>query len=1314
MRNLKKVLSLVLCVAVMLSVMVLGAGAAFSDQADIENTEAVDACSALNIIGGYEDGSFHPERNIKRSEITKMICVALNGGKDPNVGTNEVPTFNDVRGTADAWAEGYIEACVAQGIVSGVGGGRFAPAGNVTGAQLAKMLLVCLGYNSDNEGFTGNAWETNVNVRAAQKHLYDGLEKMDTSAAVTRDQAAQMVWNAMNAYEVEYKTNIITDENGNLVTQVVVQDKVVGSNNDKITLLYDKYEAYVNVGTLTSIDGSNLTISMSTADKADSDRPEYDSFSKLGADYSALMGQKVKVMFTKTSEVLGVYATSDNTTYTVNLKDIEKDGDKVKFDGASYGFDDGSKITVVKLDANKESVVTGQTMDAAAFDTTENKIATASVKFVDNDGDGKLNIAIITEYLAEEVTYVGSDRITAGTTYKMADENIASDIAQGDYAMISYNMYDECLDIAKAEVVTDTLNSSKDKDKYTQYEVGSTWYNITNDEANNVSVGDTVKAHIVAGVIVSIETDDGNGAIPTNVAVVVGKGDSTLTGDQVKLRFFDGTTKIVTLDSKGNVKTADDADIGQAYKVSGSDNNTRLDNLTSGNKYNGFYWNTKTDGKPLDIPAITADPSAGKIAGMTVADNAVIVLYDGNGASKTITGKQFKALDTAKDIASPANDKEANTAFTKSVNGLDRIMLASVKVNDVNVSGVSYDNYGYIVTSGAKKANGDVAFTMWNGSENVAVLWENGNESELVKGTLIAYASINDSKYVQDGEVIGTLEQIKNGDAPVNDQGFKADSNKGNDSKTISVGDNSLDVTADTKVLVLDTDASKDDEIGLEYTYGDKLAKAAENADGSYRTNVVYRVEDGKAASDGADLDLLVIDNTGAFDFDKPGKDDSNQGTIDNDIKGLITSLSPDGKTFTVAFTVPEGTQGLSVKYQAKVDGIITDSGTASTGGNPAITVNGTQAQFQITLKSAASSKDAVALTLEKLTYTKFGAGVSESVINDALKQESAAVTLAGDIPAGDIAVPKGASLTLDTGATIKDNTTIKNTDGTVTIQAVTVENGATLTIEGTIENNAQITAKVGATVIVNGVTYTGKGGILDLSATQVPGDSAPSVTLTFGADKSVAVTVANNVTVDVKTADWTFPMTITTTGGTVKVDSKTAASGTVEINPASATVNVRPNGPANDGTPGFNYAGAYEKYGVEFSNNNLTYTVTAAKLKATLESDQGTMKKLIGGETGNMYVGLQFMPVNNATKVQVVGYGDGSKDVTLNSVTPVGGLSGWDEEPSLLGYFNVGKIDGKTCTLAGNGTYNLTLTWMNDSDEVVAVTHPTITRVVK
>ena len=49
---------------------------------------------------------------------------------------------------------------------------------------------------------------------------------MDTTAAITRDNAAQMVWNALNAYEVEYKTTLIADKNGQLSSQITVQDKV--------------------------------------------------------------------------------------------------------------------------------------------------------------------------------------------------------------------------------------------------------------------------------------------------------------------------------------------------------------------------------------------------------------------------------------------------------------------------------------------------------------------------------------------------------------------------------------------------------------------------------------------------------------------------------------------------------------------------------------------------------------------------------------------------------------------------------------------------------------------------------------------------------------------------------------------------------------------------------------------------------------------------------------------------------------------------------------------------------------------------------
>ena len=156
MRNLKKVLSLVLCMAMMLSVMVVGAGAAFKDQEKIVNDEAVDMCVALNIINGYTDGSYKPEGTITRAEACKMICVALNGGKEPVLGTNATATFTDIKGH---WAEGYIEYCVAEGIVAGIGGGKFNPNGNVTGSQFAKMLLIALGYRADHEKFVGNAWE---------------------------------------------------------------------------------------------------------------------------------------------------------------------------------------------------------------------------------------------------------------------------------------------------------------------------------------------------------------------------------------------------------------------------------------------------------------------------------------------------------------------------------------------------------------------------------------------------------------------------------------------------------------------------------------------------------------------------------------------------------------------------------------------------------------------------------------------------------------------------------------------------------------------------------------------------------------------------------------------------------------------------------------------------------------------------------------------------------------------------------------------------------------------------------------------------
>ena len=61
----------------------IGASATFSDQDQIQNTEAVDVCVSLNIIGGYPDGFYRPDGKVTRAQMCKMICLLCNGGREP-------------------------------------------------------------------------------------------------------------------------------------------------------------------------------------------------------------------------------------------------------------------------------------------------------------------------------------------------------------------------------------------------------------------------------------------------------------------------------------------------------------------------------------------------------------------------------------------------------------------------------------------------------------------------------------------------------------------------------------------------------------------------------------------------------------------------------------------------------------------------------------------------------------------------------------------------------------------------------------------------------------------------------------------------------------------------------------------------------------------------------------------------------------------------------------------------------------------------------------------------------------------------------
>ena len=201
MKNLRKVLALVLAVAALLSFTAMASAADFSDEAAISNDEAVSVLAGLTVIKGYEDGSYLPEKAVTRAEMAKMISVILNSGADINELYEDACTFTDM---ADAsWAKGYVAYCASKGIIAGRDDKTFDPMSNVTGTEAAKMAICALGYSAKNEGLEGDVWAANTLSLASDLKLFAGVATKP-GEALTREGAAQLLLNALETQVVKY------------------------------------------------------------------------------------------------------------------------------------------------------------------------------------------------------------------------------------------------------------------------------------------------------------------------------------------------------------------------------------------------------------------------------------------------------------------------------------------------------------------------------------------------------------------------------------------------------------------------------------------------------------------------------------------------------------------------------------------------------------------------------------------------------------------------------------------------------------------------------------------------------------------------------------------------------------------------------------------------------------------------------------------------------------------------------------------------------------------------------------------------------
>ena len=750
MRNLKRALSLAMASIMVLGMMVVGAGAVsyddFSDKDKIVNDDAVSMLVELNVINGKDDGSFDPEGIVTRAEMAKMICVVLNGGKDPSLGNVSNYTYTD---TVGHWAAAYIEYCTTLGIVAGDGTGKFNPSNTVTGAEAAKMLLVALGFKSEIEGFTGANWAVNVNVRANQKGLFDELS-INPSEGLTRDNAAQMVWNALDAGVVSYDYTLITDGSSITSSPTLI-------DNESKTLLTDKFKVAKLEGVIvanenatstgTAVEKEDVTVLLLTSDDADSKQDEGDTITLKTATAANLLGKSV-TMFAKDwkngayQTVLGnPVVSSDNMIATISE---DSDADDVKDALKDAGIKEVSKAVLVqnfiratdkddkeltisgmadvaKLTGNGiEVIVISNDNDNKADFVIRTKMIAGKVSAYNakgNDGDGYITVTALTDNIAKADQIAGAE---------FADVKGSEDLAKDD--IVLYYRVGDTFYAEKADSVNVTVTSTKGDD---QIKDGSNTYKASAlsskyDDDNNTVLTTAVEPDDE----VTLYLDNFGYVVYTDAVTaadeymfITGSDASVKSGFEsltIKGVLSDGTEVTASVNKIDSKKLSSAFDGKTESAAEAMVNNKIVTYTKTGEKYN---ITVKDDTKITQIQKNKAN-----LGGATANSKTIFVIGDKNDNYKVYTGIANVPNVTNKDaklycyapsgvakfvvaLSATTSDGDTNgiyilgkTASAKK-DGDDTIYVVEAYVNDEYVAELELDGYtkGETITRGYYK-----------------------------------------------------------------------------------------------------------------------------------------------------------------------------------------------------------------------------------------------------------------------------------------------------------------------------------------------------------------------------------------------------------------------------------------------------------------------------------------------------------------------------------------------------------------------------------------------------------------------------------
>lgn len=108
---------------------------------------------SAGILSGYPDGTFMPEKKVSRAEFTRYIVCGL-GLQEMKIGS--MHAFPDV--SKSHWAHNYISITADKGYVTGMPDGTFNPTGEISGAELATIIVKALPAEKMTQIHEGPFW----------------------------------------------------------------------------------------------------------------------------------------------------------------------------------------------------------------------------------------------------------------------------------------------------------------------------------------------------------------------------------------------------------------------------------------------------------------------------------------------------------------------------------------------------------------------------------------------------------------------------------------------------------------------------------------------------------------------------------------------------------------------------------------------------------------------------------------------------------------------------------------------------------------------------------------------------------------------------------------------------------------------------------------------------------------------------------------------------------------------------------------------------------------------------------------------------